>query len=317
MAAVRQPQDSATPMPSRTLLAGVLALALVAISFAAILVRLADAPGVVVAFYRMLIASVVLLPVTIRAARLTPIRGKALWLTVAAGATLAVHFALWITSLGLTSIAASVTLVATTPLWTALIAWLALGIAPTLGVMIGVVLAVAGASVIGFNDLGGGTNPLLGDALALLSGVAAAGYFLLGRSVMRSGVSLAAYVGTAYAFAALCLLPLPALFGMAYLGYPAATYVWVALLALVPQLIGHTGINFAAKHISPTLVATVTLAEPVGSGILALLIFKEVPSSNTLVGACLLLLGLVLTIRASPLNRSSSDRDPVPLPGPD
>jgi len=274
---------------------------------------LADAPGVVVAFYRMLIAGVVILPVTIRSLRRTPIHGRTLWLTVAAGALLALHFAAWITSLSYTSIAASVTLVATTPLWVALIAWLVLGIAPTLGVMIGVVLAVAGAAVIGFSDLDGASNPLLGDGLALIAGVAAAGYFLLGRSVQRGGVSLGAYVGTAYGVAAVFLLPLPLLFGHSYTDYPASTFLWVTQLALVPQLIGHTGINFAARHIPPTLLATLILAEPVGSGILALLFFNEMPSPHTLVGAALLLLGLVLTVRASPLNSRSSDRDPVPL----
>src|SRR5690606_28959681 len=182
-------------------------------------------------------------------------------------------------------------LVATTPLWVALIAWLVMGIAPTLGVMIGVVLAVAGAAVIGFTDLTGGSRPLLGDGLALLAGIAAAGYFLIGRSVMRSGVSVGAYVGSAYGVAALFLLPLPLLFGIPYFDYPIATFLWVALLALVPQLIGHTGLNFVAKHLSPTLVATVTLAEPIGSGLLALMFFGEMPSSNTLLGALLLLLG--------------------------
>lgn len=310
---MRPSVDSGSSSPSRPVLVGVLAAALVAISFAAVLVRLADAPGVVVAFYRMLIASVVILPITLRSLRRSPIRGRAMWLTVAAGALLALHFAAWITSLSYTSIAASVTLVATTPLWVALIAWLALGIAPTLGVMIGVVLAVAGAAVIGFSDLDAGTHPLLGDALALAAGVAAAGYFLLGRTVQRGGVSLGAYVGTAYAFAAMFLLPLPYLFGFSYLDYPTSTFVWVALLALVPQLIGHTGINFATKYVNPTLVATLILAEPVGSGILAYLFFNERPTVNTLFGAALLLLGLVLTVRASPMNTLASDRDPLPL----
>jgi len=305
--------DSETPLPSRPVLAAVLAVAVVAISFAAILVRLADGPPLVVALYRMLIASVVVLPITIMSLRRTPIGGKALWLTVAAGASLALHFATWITSLSYTSIAASVTLVATTPLWVALLAWLVLGIAPTLGVMIGVVLAVAGASVIGFTDLIGGSRPLLGDGLALLAGLAAAGYFLIGRAVMRGGVSVGAYVGSAYGVAALVLLPLPWLFGLSYFDYPASTFMWVALLALVPQLIGHTGLNFAAKHLNPTMVATVTLAEPIGSGVLALLFFGEIPSTTTIVGALLLLLGLVLTIRASPLVLRSTGGAPVSL----
>lgn len=306
-------QDSDTPLPSRPVLAAVLTIAVVAISFAAIFVRLADGPPLVVALYRMVIAAVVVLPITIRALRRTPIRGKAAWLTVAAGASLALHFATWITSLSFTSIAASVTLVATTPLWVALIAWLVMGIAPTLGVMIGVVLAVAGAAVIGFTDLVGGSRPLLGDALALIAAIGAASYFLIGRSVMRSGVSVAAYVGSAYGVAALVLLPLPMLFGLPYIDYPASMFLWVALLALVPQLIGHTGLNFAAKHMNPTLVATATLAEPIGSGLLAIVLFGDMPSSNTLVGALLLLLGLVLTIRASPVNLRANQGEPVSL----
>src|SRR5699024_8313418 len=108
--------------------------------------------------------------------------------------------------------------------------------------MIGVLLAVAGAATIGFGDLAGGARPLLGDALALIGAVAAAGYLLLGRVVQRSGVGLDAYAGSAYAVAALALLPLPLLLGAPYL-FPPATFGWILLLALVPQLIGHTGIN--------------------------------------------------------------------------
>jgi drug/metabolite transporter (DMT)-like permease len=310
MAVMPPEADSDATVPSRPVLATVLAVALVAISFAAILVRLADGPPLIVALYRMVIASVVVLPLTIRSLKRTPIRGRVAWLTAAAGASLALHFATWITSLSYTSIAASVTLVATTPLWVALIAWLVLGIAPTLGVMIGVVLAVAGAAVIGFTDLIGGSRPLLGDGLALIAGIAAASYFLIGRTVMRSGVSVSAYVGSAYSVAALFLLPLPFLFGLSYVEYPSSTFLWVAMLALVPQLIGHTGLNYAAKYLNPTMVATVTLAEPIGSGALALVFFGEMPSLNTLVGAALLLLGLVFTIRASPLTLRTPDGVP-------
>lgn len=277
----------------------VLAVALLAVSLAAIYIRLADAPGVVVALYRMAIAATVMLPLTIRGLRRTPIRGRSAWLTVAAGALLALHFAAWISSLSFTSVAASVSLASTSPLWMALMAWLFLGTAPTLGVLVGVLLAVAGAATIGFGDLAGGTQPLLGDALALLGAVAGAGYILLGRSVQRRGVGLDAYAGTAYAVAALLLIPLPALFGHAYTGYPLATYGWVVLLALMPQLIGHTGINYAAKHLDPTLVATALLLEPLGSGALALLVFGEVPSPLTLVGAVILLVGVLVTLRST------------------
>lgn len=276
-----------------------LSVALVAVSLAAIYIRLADAPGVVVALYRMAIASLVMLPITLRGLRRTPLRGQAAWLTLAAGALLALHFAAWISSLTFTTVAASVSLVSTSPLWMALMAWLFLGSAPTLGVIIGVLLAVAGAAIIGFGDMTGGTEPLLGDALALVGAIAGAGYILLGRTVQRLGVGLDAYAGTAYLVAAVVLAPLPALFGQDYFGYPAQTYAWVLLLALMPQLIGHTGINYAAKYLPPTVIATMLLLEPLGSGILALIVFREVPSTLTLVGAIILLVGVLITLRTS------------------
>lgn len=298
----RSPADGA-PSPRRLWL--VLSAALLAVSLAAIYIRLADAPGVVVALYRMAIASAVMLPITLRGLRRTPLTRRAALLTVGAGALLALHFAAWISSLSFTTVAASVSFASTQPLWMALLAWLFLGTAPTLGVLVGVLVAVAGAATIGFGDLTGGTEPLLGDALALFGAVAAAGYILLGRTVQRLGVGLDAYAGTAYAVAALVLLPFPVLFGHDYLGYPLASYGWIVLLALMPQLIGHTGINYAAKHLDPTLVATTLLLEPLGSGLLALLVFREVPSVLTLVGAVILLTGVLITLRSTREGRTA------------
>ncbi len=281
----------------------VLAAAVVAVSLAAIFIRLADAPGVVVAFYRMLLASLILAPITLRSLRHTPLRGKPLLLTLLAGVLLGLHFATWITSLSYTTVAASVSLVTTAPLWVALFAWFFGGKAPAFSVLVGVLLAVAGAAIIGFGDLSGGTAPLLGDGLALIGAASAAGYLLLGRSVQRSGVSLNAYVGVAYAAAALVLAPMPAIFGHAYGGYTLSTLGWIALLALIPQLIGHTGINHAVKYIDPTLVATVMLLEPVGATLLALVVFGEAPSALTLIGAAVLLAGVVFTVRSfGPVN---------------
>lgn len=276
----------------------VLSAAVAAVSLAAIFIRLADAPGVVVAAYRMVLAALLLLPLTVRGLRRTPLRGRMLLWTVLAGLLLAGHFATWISSLSYTSVAAAVTLVTTTPLWVALLAWLLLGVAPTLSMLLGVLLAVAGGAVIGFGDLTGGSAPLLGDSLALAGALFMSGYLLLGRAVQRSGIDLAAYVGVAYGVAALALLPLPLLFGHSYGGYSVETLMWIALLALVPQLIGHTGINYAMKHLDPTMVATVTLLEPVGATLLALLLFGEVPSALTLLGALGLLLGVLLTVRS-------------------
>lgn len=291
------------PKPSTTL--WVLVAAIAAVSLAPIFVRLADAPGVVVAAYRMAIASLVVIPLTVRGLRRTRLDRRTAISTVFAGALLAIHFATWITSLSFTTVVASVTLVTTVPIWMALFSWWFLGQAPSLTTLIGVLVAVAGGATIAFGDAGAGTasRPLLGNALALIGAISVTGYLMLGRTAQRAGLGLNAYAGAAYGVAALLLLPLPALLGMSYVAYPAETFVWMALLALVPQLIGHTGINFAMKHLDPTLVSTTLLMEPVGAAVLALTLFGEVPSILTVAGAALLLVGLVLTVRARPDHR--------------
>ena len=289
--------------PSRHRAAVVLAVAIVAISGAAVFIRLAEAPGVVVAAWRMLIAALLLAPIAVRALRRRPAGPGSLGPTVLAGVLLGIHFATWISSLSYTTVAASVSLVATTPLWVALMGWAFLRRTPSLSVLLGVLLAVAGGAVIAFGDLVGATAgvgapaPLLGDALALVGAIALAGYLLLGRVAQHRGLTIDAYAGMAYAVAAVVLLPLPGIFGLSYLGYPTATFGWILALALVPQLIGHTGINYAMRHIDPTRVATAALLEPVGAALLALALFAEVPSPVTLLGATVVLLGVFVTVR--------------------
>ncbi len=289
----------AMPTPGLVWVYLVLIVAILAVTLAAIFVRLADAPGVVVAAYRMALASLVLIPISARGLRSTPLTAQTLLFSALAGLFLGAHFATWITSLSYTTVAASTTLVSTTPLWITLFSWLFLRTVPSLSVLLGVLVAVAGGAMIGFGDLRGGNAPLLGDALALSGAIFLTGYFLLGRSAQRHGLRLDAYAGLAYGVAAAVLLPLPAIAGLPYIGYRLDTFLWIALLALIPQLVGHTGINFAMKRLDPTFVATVALLDPVGSTMLAFLFFREVPSSLTLVGALVLLLGIAITARAS------------------
>jgi len=290
--------------PPNARVVAILSVALLAISVAAVFIRLAEAPGVVVAAWRMAIASLVLAPLTLRALRRTPLRRANAWPAIVAGLLLGVHFATWISSLSYTTVAASVSLVSTTPLWVALMSWAFLRRAPTLGILLGVLVAVAGGAVIAFGDLVGAASgpaapaPLLGDALALIGAIAIAGYLLLGRAAQRRGLGIDAYAGVAYAVAAIFLLPLPALVGVPYFDYPAATFGWILALALVPQLVGHTGINYAMRHLDPTRVATATLLEPVGAALLAVALFGEVPGATTAVGAVVLLVGVLLTVRA-------------------
>jgi drug/metabolite transporter (DMT)-like permease len=287
--------------PSGLKVAGVLLLGILAISFGSILVRLALAASgdrslafsLVMSAGRMGFAALLLLP-----GFKNPIRARGgIPFALAAGAALALHFAFWITSLSYTSVAASTALVTTNPVWVTLLGWLLFGERPSGLTLLGVGVALVGGLLIGLGDAqGGGANPLLGDLLALLGALAASFYFLLGREAQRRGLSLLEYVRVAYTTAFLILFPLPYLFGGGYGGYPGVVYLYILLMALLPQLVGHTSFNWATRHISPVLVTLAVLFEPVGASLLAFLLFGEVPGLQVILGALALLLGVALAV---------------------
>jgi drug/metabolite transporter (DMT)-like permease len=276
-----------------------LAVGILAVSLAAIFIKFAQAPGLVIALYRMGFASLILLPFTLPALKKNPLTPKNRGYALLAGVFLGIHFATWISSFSFTTVAASVSIVATQPIWVALFGWVFLGLAPSFMLLLGVLIAVGGGAMIGFGDFSGGSAPLLGDFLALLGAFSGAAYLLLGRSAQKRGLSLNAYVGVAYGVAAVVLLPLPALAGLSYTQYSPGSFLWIALLAFIPQLIGYTSINFALRYLNPTLVATALLLEPLAAGILAFAFFSEFPSVTTLVGSFILLIGVAITIYAS------------------
>ncbi|MFN4072633.1 MAG: DMT family transporter [Thermus sp.] len=288
--------------PSGLKIASVLLLGIFAISFGSILVRLALAASgdrslafsLVMSAGRMGLAALLLLPSWRRP--LASQRGVPH--AVAAGASLALHFALWITSLSYTSVVASTALVTTNPVWVTLFGWLFLREAPSGLTLLGIAVALLGGLLIGLGDAqgGGGANPLLGDLLALLGAVAASLYFLLGREAQRRGLSILEYVRIAYTTAALLLLPLPYLFGGGYGGYPLVVYGYILLMALLPQLVGHTSFNWATRHIPPVLVTLAILFEPVGASLLAFLLFGELPGVQVLLGALVLLIGVGMAV---------------------
>jgi drug/metabolite transporter (DMT)-like permease len=277
----------------------ILAVGLLALSVASIFIKFAAAPGLVIAFYRMIFASLILLPLTISGLKETPLNGQNRGYALLAGICLGIHFATWISSLSFTTVAASVSVLTTQPIWVALFGWIFLGLAPSFMLLLGVLIAVAGGAMIGFGDFPGGSAPLLGDFLALLGAISGAAYLLLGRSAQKRGLGLNAYVGMAYGVAALVLLPLPWLSGLSYTQYPLKSFFWIALLALIPQLVGHSSINYLVRHLNPTLVATALLLEPILAGLLAFFLFKELPSLTTLSGGLVLLIGVAITLFSS------------------
>lgn len=295
-----------TASPSRLTISLWLSAGVIAISTSSILVRLAyqaaqesSAPlSLIFSALRVTAASLILLPAwrRVKPARLEP---GALLLAGLAGVFLGVHFATFISSLAFTSIAASTALVNTNPVWVALLSWWWLAERPSRVTILGIIIALAGGTMIAVGDSGGataGSRPLLGDVLAILGALTASVYFLLGRAAQRRGLGIGAYAAVAYSAAALVLLPLPLLAGRGYTGLPIEVYGLVLLMALIPQLVGHTSFNWAIRHISPTVVAVVFLFEPVGSSLLGYWLFAEIPGLLVIGGAAVLLVGVACAV---------------------
>jgi drug/metabolite transporter (DMT)-like permease len=279
-----------------------LGLGIIAISTAAVFIRMAQSEGVPslsIAAWRLIFASMVLLPYAwaTRRDEIRDLSRREIGLLITAGVFLGLHFACWIASLGLTSVASSVVLVSMGPVFVGLGSWIFLRERPSLLMAAGILMAAAGSIVISWGDLGQGQDQLLGDLLALTGAVMMAGYLMIGRKV-RAGRSLATYIAIVYGTAMVTLVLLVIVTGQPMFGFSPAAYGWLLALALVPQLIGHSTLNWALRHLSATYVSIITLSEPVGSGILAYLILGEAVTLATAVGGVLVLLGIYVASRA-------------------
>ncbi|MEW6367310.1 MAG: DMT family transporter [Acidobacteriota bacterium] len=275
-----------------------LVIGIAAVSSGSVLVRFAqaEAPSLIIAAARLALASAVVVPLAwVAHRREYRALARSEWaLGALSGLFLALHFATWITSLELTTVASSVVLVSSSPLFVAIAARLFLKerIRPAVGV--GLAVAIAGGVVVGASDSGGvARDALLGDGLALLGSVAVAGYWLIGRR-LRTKLSVVPYVAVAYGTAAAVLLAMAMSAGQRFGGYSPRIYLWFVLLALLPQLLGHSSFNWALAHLPATLVAIATLGEPIGASILAYAVLNEVPSALKIAGASLILAGIVV-----------------------
>ncbi len=277
----------------------VLLLAVLAISSASVLIKLCDAPAMVIASYRLTVASLFFLTASaVRNVRiLERFERRDLLLAGAAGAFLCLHFATWITSLKYTSVANSVVLVSTAPIFVGIGSFLFLREPVHKLVGVGLILTVAGAVLLGLSESEGRTgNSTLGDLLALTGAVGGAGYFLLGRR-LRPRMPTLAYVTVVYSTTAVLLLLLTVALGFRLVGYPTEVYVLLAAIALVPQVIGHTGLNWALRFVSATTVAVATLGEPIGATLLAVLVLGEKVTAFQGIGGMLILTGVALALR--------------------
>ena len=280
-------------------------LGVLGVSTSGVLIRLADAPVLALAFWRCFGGAAALAPFAWRSG--VTGRGRRGQL-VASGVMLAVHFALYIGAVGLTTVASAVLLATMAPLFVGLGAALLLREPPRWQAWAGMAVATAGALVIGIGDVGGladGGRALLGDAMAFGAAIMVAGYLLIGR-VARRTLPVSVYATWVYGAAAAALLAACLATGSSLGGYTTGT--WLAILGLIvgPQLLGHTIFNQLLSAVPPATVAVVALAEPVGAGVLAWLVLGELPPPVFALGAPLVLLGVgVATLQ---------EREPEPSP---
>ncbi len=304
-----------TEARARLFLPFAILIAILAVSTASIFIRFAQndgVPSLVIAALRLTFATAILTPVALTR-HLDEIKRFTLTevlLGVFSGIFLAVHFATWITSLEYTSVASSVVFVATGPLWVALFSPMLLKEHLARTAIVGLALSIVGGAIIGLSDAcswsGGFSCPDLqnimqgramwGNFLALAGAWAVTGYLIIGRK-LRAGMSLVPYIFLVYGMASIALIVIMFVSGNTPFGYAPKAYGWILLLAILPQLVGHSTYNWALKYLPAALVAVTTLGEPIGSAILAFFLLNETPAITTIIGGVLILAGIYLASR--------------------
>ena len=279
-----------------------LAAGIFIISFAAILINLADAPPMIIAFYRMFFSALILTPIF-----LVKYRDKAkLFLDyrpVIVGFFLAIHFILWITAFEYTNVANAVIFVAMQPLFTLLLEFLFAKEDLRQGVVLGVILALVGSVIISIGDINMLFSKIWGDLLALAASVFAASYLFIGRS-LRKKVDYFSYIYVVYTYAALFLGLFVLIRGLPFRGYGQINYLYFLGLAVGPTLIGHSVLNYSVRFVPTTIVSLSILGEPIFTTLLAWWILDEGITMITVIGGTFILGGIYLYLTAKGKNNN-------------
>ncbi len=289
----------------------ILAVAILSVSTAAIFIRFAQetVPSITIASYRLIIASLILFPFTIKKAykEMKDLDSRSIGLIIISGFLLAFHFMSWIISLEFTNVISSVVLVTTTPIWvTAISPWLLKERVPK-RFLLGLGLAFLGMVMISFGNAGLFPNwkmneiffkdelVVQGNLLALVGAFCAAGYVVMGR-ILRKQLSTGSYVLSVYSIAGAVLIGLLIVSTEQSMKINLNELKWLVLIALIPQVIGHSLINWALGIMPAYYVAISLLGEPIGSTILAIFILKEIPTISEIVSAGVIILGIFIAI---------------------
>ena len=285
-------------MPGQRSLYATLIVATFAVSWAAILIKLCGAGPLPTAFYRMALASVILAIPAIP--KLKPafkaLALRQILLLIFSGIVLGLHFAVWVTSLFYTTVSNSTILVATQPVF--VLAMEAIFLKEKLPVrsIAGIIVALIGTAIISGGDINLGREYIYGDFLAVAGAVFAGIYLFIGRQ-LRPRMDNLSYIFPVYTIAAITLLIINLFQGENIIDFPAKTWVFFLLLAIVPTVVGHSLYNWLLKYVSAHLVATTILGEPIGATVLAIFFFSQIPGWATVIGGTLILSGIFIVLK--------------------
>jgi drug/metabolite transporter (DMT)-like permease len=275
----------------------ILLLAVISVSWASIFIKLADAPSLIIAFYRMGLASLFLLPFFIKRGLrdYKVLTGIEILLCFLSGIFLGFHFVTWISSLAYTSVSSSVVIVATQPVFVALLTPLILKEKIDLWVFIAILIALTGIFIIAGGDVKIGGENLKGDFLSLIGAIMAALYLTLGRSI-RKKLNLLPYIFLVYSISTVVIFIFCLFSGVNFSPVTWKNLILFVLLALIPTLIGHTLYNYILKYVKAHVVGMTILGEPLGATLLAFLILKEIPAITIYIGGVLIFIGIWIAV---------------------
>lgn len=273
-------------------------LGVVGVSLSAPLVRLSSAPSMVLVLYRVAMAAVLLLPYALLRSReeLRRMSRKTLALCLLSGLFLGLHFTLYFEAIRHTSIASAVALVDTEVFFVAFLMLFLFREKIPLRAWLGILLTFAGSLLIALSDAGGGDNILLGDALALTGALCMAVYTMIGK-VCRRELTTTAYTLLVYFSAALTVLVILLARGTPLLGYEPFNWLTALGMAVFCTLLGHSVFSWGLRYESASFISTVKLLEPVFAALLGLLLFREIPKTQVILGGCIVILGVFVYTR--------------------
>lgn len=244
-----------------------------------------------IACYRVGLAAILLAPFAVGKGALRRFSAR----VFLAGLLLAVHFGAWIWSLNLTSIGSSVLLVSSQPLFSAFLSGAILGERAPARTYVGIGVSLAGMILISGGDLRLSPDRFQGDLLAVAAAVAGAGYFVIGRQ-MRAELPFVTYLFCVYGASAALLGIAAWSAGQPLTGLRPADYAWLSVMAVVPSIIGHGGLNWAVRHVRVFLVSLAAFGEPILATFYARLLFREPIPPALISGAALIFAGILISL---------------------